>query len=248
LSAFLVTDHDPRVQGDTALRQDNVHNIKQAKWTYSLMMYMSNSLGVNCNYCHTTSAFGRWERSTPQRATAWYGIRMVRELNSSYLIPIKSLLPENRLSAEGDGPKVGCATCHKGTYKPLYGVTMLNDYPVLAGLYVAPPAAEPAPSPVSAPASPAPNDTKKAPAAASGKSAAAGAPLTPKPQGQAPQKTQVQARQGPQALHQPQVHAMQEPPAAGAPAVQGTQAQDRPPVLVAGSAPEGTRADNLARP
>jgi hypothetical protein len=206
---------------------------------------MSNSLGVNCNYCHTTSAFGRWERSTPQRATAWYGIRMVRELNSSYLIPIKSLLPENRLSAEGDGPKVGCATCHKGTYKPLYGVTMLTDYPVLAGLYVAPPAAEPVPSPVSAPASPAPNDTKKVPAAAAGKSAAAGPPLAPKAQGQVPQKSQVQ---GPQALQKSQVQALQGSADPGVGPVQGSQGHDRQPVLVAGSAPAATRADPPARP
>ena len=198
LSAFLVTDNDPRVQGDTALRQDNQHNIKQAKWTYSLMMYMSNSLGVNCTYCHTTSAFGRWERSTPQRATAWYGIRMVRALNESYIIPLKPLLPVSRLSPEGDTPKVGCATCHKGTYKPLYGITMLNDYPVLAGLYVAPPAAEPAAAPVSAPADPAAEKARKAPAAAGGKSAATGSPPGAKSTSQTPPKPPLQAQQAPQ--------------------------------------------------
>jgi hypothetical protein len=26
---------------------------------------------------------------------------------------------------------VGCATCHKGTYKPLFGNSMKNDYPEL---------------------------------------------------------------------------------------------------------------------
>jgi hypothetical protein len=44
-------------------------------------------------------------------------------------VPLKGLFPEYRLSAEGDGPKVACATCHKGAYKPLYGVTMKGDWP-----------------------------------------------------------------------------------------------------------------------
>jgi photosynthetic reaction center cytochrome c subunit len=35
---------------------------------------------------------------------------------------------------EGDTPKVGCMTCHKGAYKPLYGVTMLNDCGELRGV------------------------------------------------------------------------------------------------------------------
>ena len=82
---------------------------------------------------------GRWEESTPQRATAWYGIRMVRNLNTSYLIPLQSTFPVNRLSAEGDGPKIGCATCHKGAFKPLYGASSLKDYPILAGVTAAPP-------------------------------------------------------------------------------------------------------------
>ena len=28
--------------------------------------------------------------------------------------------------------KVACATCHQGAYKPLYGKSMLKDYPELA--------------------------------------------------------------------------------------------------------------------
>jgi photosynthetic reaction center cytochrome c subunit len=90
---------------------------------------------------------GRWEVSTPQRATAWQGLAMVRHLNIDYLTPLQPLFPAVRLSPQGDGPKVGCATCHKGTYKPLYGVTMLQDYPALAG--VMPPAPQ-APPPATA--------------------------------------------------------------------------------------------------
>ncbi len=134
LSPFLNSDTPVSIQGLDALAGSNRHSIKQAEWTYSLMMYISNSLGVNCTYCHVTRAFGRWEQSTPQRVTAWYGIRMVRELNGSYLNPLKPVFPPNRLGPEGDGPKVGCETCHKGSYKPLYGVSMLNDYPELAGV------------------------------------------------------------------------------------------------------------------
>ncbi len=106
------------------------------------MMYISNSLGVNCTYCHVTRAFGRWEQSTPQRVTAWYGIRMARDLNGVYLNSLHSVFPAHRLGPEGDVPKVGCETCHKGAYKPLYGVSMLGDYPELAGIM--PPPAAPA--------------------------------------------------------------------------------------------------------
>ena len=134
LSTFLIRDNNIRIQGTKALAGENPHSVKQAEWTYSLMMYMSNSLGVNCTYCHASRALASWDQSTPQRATAWHGIRMVRELNSAFLIPLQPTFPVNRLSAEGDGPKVGCATCHKGTYKPLNGVSPLKDYPVLAGV------------------------------------------------------------------------------------------------------------------
>ena len=73
---------------------------------------------------------------------------MVRELNTAYLTPLEPIFPGKRLGPDGDGPKVGCATCHKGTFKPLYGVSSLKDYPVLAGVVPARPAsgAEPAPA------------------------------------------------------------------------------------------------------
>jgi Photosynthetic reaction centre cytochrome C subunit len=141
LSAFLTTGNEIRIQGTSPLADGNRQSIKQAKWTYSLMMYMSKSLGVNCTYCHNTRAMGRWEESTPQRATAWHGIRMVRDLNTSYLIPLTPVFPSYRLSAEGDGPKVGCATCHKGAFKPLFGASSLKDYPVLEGIWTPPVAA-----------------------------------------------------------------------------------------------------------
>jgi photosynthetic reaction center cytochrome c subunit len=133
LSEFLAGDPKSiRIQGTRPLAGENRHSIKQAEYTYSLMIYLSRSLGVNCNFCHNTRALARWDQSSPQRVQAWYGIRMVRFINQSYLTPIKDLLPAHRLSPEGDGPKVGCATCHKGINKPLRGVSMLADYPELA--------------------------------------------------------------------------------------------------------------------
>jgi photosynthetic reaction center cytochrome c subunit len=143
-----------RVQATNALPTDDRNSIKQAEWTYALMVHFSTALGVNCSYCHNTRAFGDWTQSTPQRVTAWYGIRMVRDLNTDYLEPVQSLLPPIRLGPEGDGPKVFCTTCHQGVYKPLYGAAMAPNFPELyqpaaatAPTPAAPAAAPPAPAP-----------------------------------------------------------------------------------------------------
>jgi photosynthetic reaction center cytochrome c subunit len=133
MSEFLKVEKDVRVQGTVALAGNNRHSVKQAEFTYALMTYMSKSLGVNCTYCHNTRAFGVWSESMPQRATAWYGLRLVRDLNFSYLTPLEPVFPPFRLGPQGDGPKVGCATCHKGAFKPLNGVSMLPDFPELIG-------------------------------------------------------------------------------------------------------------------
>lgn len=125
--------NDIRVVSTTALPQDDRHSIKQTEWTYGLMMHITQALGVNCTYCHNSRSFADWDQSTPQRATAWYGIRMVRDLNQNYLDPLASTFPKARLGPAGDGPKINCATCHAGVYKPLFGVSMLQDYPELDG-------------------------------------------------------------------------------------------------------------------
>lgn len=131
---FLQGDGNIRVQSTTALRADDHQSIKQAEWTYALMMTFSQGLGVNCDYCHNTRAFGDWAQSPPQRVTAWYGIRMVRDLNNAYLDPLRDVFPPNRLGpALGDSPKVRCATCHNGVYKPLFGVAMARSFPELKG-------------------------------------------------------------------------------------------------------------------
>lgn len=128
---FLKNDHDIRVQGETALPSGNRHSIKEAEWTYALMIHFSQSLGVNCTYCHNSRSFGDWSQSTPQRVTAWHGIRMVRELNANYMASLQNVFPPVRLGADGEVAKVGCATCHQGAFKPLYGANMSKDFPSL---------------------------------------------------------------------------------------------------------------------
>jgi photosynthetic reaction center cytochrome c subunit len=128
---FLEQDKDIRVVSQTALPSTDHQSIKQTEWTYALMMNFSQSLGVNCTYCHNSRAFTDWDQSSPQRATAWYGIRMVRDLNNAYLDPLHATFPAARLGPEGDSPKVNCATCHNGVYKPLFGVGMAKDFPEL---------------------------------------------------------------------------------------------------------------------
>jgi photosynthetic reaction center cytochrome c subunit len=133
LSPFLLQSNDVRVVGGSALQSGNRHSIRQAEYTYGLMMHMSDSLGVNCTYCHNTRSFASWETSSPQRATAWYGIRMARDLNTHYLEPLTATFPPERKGPAGDVAKVNCATCHQGAFKPLYGASMLKDHPELAG-------------------------------------------------------------------------------------------------------------------
>ncbi len=132
-SPFLSGDSSIRIQSPTALPVDNRSSIKQAEWTYAFMVSISNSLGVNCTYCHNSRAFKPWESSAPARVTAWHAIQMVRHLNNEYLSPLEEVLPVERKGPLGDALKVNCETCHRGVNKPLYGVSMLKDYPELAG-------------------------------------------------------------------------------------------------------------------
>ncbi|MEJ8851013.1 photosynthetic reaction center cytochrome PufC [Variovorax rhizosphaerae] len=129
---FLDQGANIRVVGGTPLQTGNRVSIKQTEWTYGLMMHMSQSLGVNCTYCHNTRSFADWETSAPPRAVAWYGIRMARDLNMAYLDPLAPSFPAARLGQAGDSPKINCATCHQGAFKPLYGASMLPNHPELA--------------------------------------------------------------------------------------------------------------------
>jgi photosynthetic reaction center cytochrome c subunit len=134
---YLDDKKEIRVIGTTALPTGNRTSTKQTEFTYSLMTHMSDSLGVNCTYCHNSRSFAQWEQSPPQRTTAWYGIRMAQQLNNEYLEPLLGVFPPERLGPTGDVAKVNCGTCHQGAYKPLYGASMLKGHPELAGTKVA---------------------------------------------------------------------------------------------------------------
>jgi len=107
--------------------------VKRAEYTFALMANWSQSLGVNCTYCHTSASFQNWEQSTPARVTAYHGQNMVRSLNADYLVPLGPEYPANRLGPhEGDAPKAYCMTCHQGQKKPLGGADAISAYPSLA--------------------------------------------------------------------------------------------------------------------
>lgn len=130
-STYLERDDAIRVVSTTALPAGNAKDIRDTEATYGLMMHMSDALGVNCTFCHNTRSFMSWDQSTPQRTTSWHGIRMVRDLNVSYLDPLKDAFPAHRLGPLGDVPKVNCGTCHLGAQKPLLGGGLLKSYPEL---------------------------------------------------------------------------------------------------------------------
>jgi photosynthetic reaction center cytochrome c subunit len=125
---FLVSKDESdtiRVAGVTALPTGNRASIKQAEHTYSLMHHMSKALGVNCTFCHNSQSFLSWE---PARVTAYHGIRMVRDVNADYLVPLTGNFPAERLGPTGDVAKANCATCHQGVNKPLGGLAMAKDW------------------------------------------------------------------------------------------------------------------------
>ena len=137
-SSYLLDNKAIRVNGQEAMAgvgaYANRASLKQTEHTYSLMVHMSESLGVNCTYCHNTRNFASWEESRPQRVTAWHGIRMARDLNNEYMTPLTSHFPTERLGPHGDVAKVNCSTCHQGAFKPLYGAAMAKDFPELLTL------------------------------------------------------------------------------------------------------------------
>ncbi len=106
--------------------------IRETYDTFGLMMHFSDSMGVNCTYCHNTRNFHVWEQSTPNKVNAWYGIRMTRDANVNYIEPLTGVHPDNRLGPTGDIGKINCATCHQGLNLPLLGVSQLPDYPILS--------------------------------------------------------------------------------------------------------------------
>ena len=135
---YLLGDQDIRKIGLGALPPPEGPQIgtKATEYTYSLMNHMSEGLGVNCTFCHNSRQFQGWEGAPPQRMSAWYGIRMARELNVDYLEPLGPEYPEHRLGELGDAPKANCATCHLGLNLPLNRAPAYDEFPSLgpAGL------------------------------------------------------------------------------------------------------------------
>jgi photosynthetic reaction center cytochrome c subunit len=131
-SALLAKDAQIRVVAARALPSTPGASIQATEHTYSLMMHMSQALGVNCTFCHNSRQFSNWEESRPQRVTAWHGIRMASSINAAHLDVLKDVFPANRKGPSDDVAKVNCATCHQGVNKPLLGVSMVKDYPELA--------------------------------------------------------------------------------------------------------------------
>lgn len=133
-TAFLASNEGTksiRVVGTTALPEGNRASIKQTEYTYGLMMSISEALGVNCVYCHNSRSFMSWDQSSPRRGLAYQGIQMVRNLNMTYLEPLKPVFPANRLGPHGQVPQVACATCHQGAPKPLMGANLVKTFPEL---------------------------------------------------------------------------------------------------------------------
>lgn len=135
-STYLLEGEQVRVNGGSALPPGGDAArapLKKAEQTYALMMHMSEALGVNCSYCHNAQSFQSWALSSPQRVTAWHGIRLVRDLNREYLTadPLLGIFPDSRRGPMGDVAKVNCATCHQGAYKPLYGSHLAKYYPAV---------------------------------------------------------------------------------------------------------------------
>ncbi|GAP34419.1 photosynthetic reaction center cytochrome PufC [Piscinibacter sakaiensis] len=132
-SALLLDKASIRVNATAALPgPQHGASIASTEKTYGLMMHFSQSLGVNCTYCHNSQNFGSWQGSSPQRVKAWHGIQMVRSLNNEYLVPLTNQFPAARLGPGGDVAKVNCSTCHQGVFKPLYGAPMAQSYPALS--------------------------------------------------------------------------------------------------------------------
>jgi photosynthetic reaction center cytochrome c subunit len=132
-SSYLTRAEEIRVISQTALPQQGAPlvPIQAAEESYALMIHMSEGLGVNCVHCHNSRSFAAWDQSTPQRVTAWHGLRLVRDLNQNFLEPLTEQFPANRRGPQGDVAKINCTTCHQGVNLPLGGASMLRDYPEL---------------------------------------------------------------------------------------------------------------------
>jgi photosynthetic reaction center cytochrome c subunit len=125
--------HDLDAHADNYPSEEGYPTWQNAERTFSLMNYVSNSLGVNCVFCHNSRAFYDAGQVTPQWATEMLGIQMVLEMNNDYLVPLQDVYPPERLGPVfADAPKAACKTCHKGYQQPLQGTNVIGNWPELA--------------------------------------------------------------------------------------------------------------------
>ena len=138
LETYLLEDqpigvHDFQSHVDSDPTDPNTATWQDAERTYSLMNYVSNSLGVNCTFCHNTPRLQRrragdaamGDRQPRHRDGAGDQPRLPRAAQDAY--------PEPRLGpVHGDAPKAACRTCHKGYQQPLQGRNVIADWPELA--------------------------------------------------------------------------------------------------------------------
>jgi photosynthetic reaction center cytochrome c subunit len=128
-----ITVHDLESRVGDRPEDPGVATWQDTERTFSLMNYFSNSLGVNCVFCHNSRAFYDPSQYTPQWATASLAIGMVQEVNNLFLEPLGPVYPPQRLGPiYADAPKAACRTCHQGWNKPLMGLNMIEDWPELA--------------------------------------------------------------------------------------------------------------------
>ncbi len=132
LQTYLLENEQPVGVNGYGPRDPSGASIYHTYQTFALMLHFSNSLGVNCTYCHNTRGMADLDGVTPAWATAQVGRAMVQEINQEYVVGLGELLPPYRLGPLGDAAKVNCTTCHQGAAKPLLGQSMLATWPELA--------------------------------------------------------------------------------------------------------------------
>ena len=143
---YYLQDNPVAVVSKTALRSNDVSSSVVAARIYEMMMQMSLQIGVNCGYCHASRAFQDWNQSTPMRWVGYYSLRLIRDLNRNYLLPLAQVIPQQRelvhptpvpvIPANERGQQPGnalltCETCHYRLTNPMNGVNMVKDYPGL---------------------------------------------------------------------------------------------------------------------
>lgn len=101
-TSLILASQQPQEQ-TAGERYKNVHVMKDAPAaTFTArMLFMANSLGVNCDYCHNRADMASDEKPTKVQAREM--LKMVLALEKNYF---------------GEHAKVNCFTCHRGSTKP----------------------------------------------------------------------------------------------------------------------------------